>query len=318
MQLIKPLIKITLSAAMVAIVVHAFDVKGVAAHFMKVDVGTLVLVVAIALGIALLHTLRWMAVIDATGHRLTFKTALRLVLIGHFFNQALPSSVGGDAMRVWCAYRAGLVLSIAVKTVVVDRLLSLVSLLVLAAIGLPWLLDIVIDPVARWALSSVVLAGLAGAAAFLALARLPRFALRWRAVRALVDVAKLSRKVLSHLRYAVPVVGLSIMSFLGFAVIVYAIARAMQIDVTVRDCMLLVPPVILVTVIPVSIAGWGLREGAMVVAFGFINVPAGAAFAMSVLFGLTLAVASLPGSLLWWLSGYSAKTSTAARHPVVS
>ena len=318
MQLIKPLIKITLSAAMVAIVVHAFDVKGVAAHFMKVDVGTLVLVVAIALGIALLHTLRWMAVIDATGHRLTFKTALRLVLIGHFFNQALPSSVGGDAMRVWCAYRAGLVLSIAVKTVVVDRLLSLVSLLVLAAIGLPWLLDIVIDPVARWALSSVVLAGLAGAAAFLALARLPRFALRWRAVRALVDVAKLSRKVLSHLRYAVPVVGLSIMSFLGFAVIVYAIARAMQIDVTVRDCVLLVPPVILVTVIPVSIAGWGLREGAMVVAFGFINVPAGAAFAMSVLFGLTLAVASLPGSLLWWLSGYSAKTSTAARHPVVS
>ena len=318
MQLIKPLIKITLSAAMVAIVVHAFDVKGVAAHFMKVDVGTLVLVVAIALGIALLHTLRWMAVIDATGHRLTFKTALRLVLIGHFFNQALPSSVGGDAMRVWCAYRAGLVLSIAVKTVVVDRLLSLVSLLVLAAIGLPWLLDVVIDPVARWALSSVVLAGLAGAAAFLALARLPRFALRWRAVRALVDVAKLSRKVLSHLRYAVPVVGLSIMSFLGFAVIVFAIARAMQIDVTVRDCVLLVPPVILVTVIPVSIAGWGLREGAMVVAFGFINVPAGAAFAMSVLFGLTLAVASLPGSLLWWLSGYSAKTSTAARHPVVS
>ena len=318
MQLIKPLIKITLSAAMVAIVVHAFDVKGVAAHFMKVDVGTLVLVVAIALGIALLHTLRWMAVIDATGHRLTFKTALRLVLIGHFFNQALPSSVGGDAMRVWCAYRAGLVLSIAVKTVVVDRLLSLVSLLVLAAIGLPWLLDVVIDPVARWALSSVVLAGLAGAAAFLALAKLPRFALRWRAVRALVDVAKLSRKVLSHLRYAVPVVGLSIMSFLGFAVIVFAIARAMQIDVTVRDCVLLVPPVILVTVIPVSIAGWGLREGAMVVAFGFINVPAGAAFAMSVLFGLTLAVASLPGSLLWWLSGYSAKTSTAARHPVVS
>jgi len=318
MQLIKPLIKITLSAAMVAIVVHAFDVKGVAAHFMKVDVGTLVLVVAIALGIALLHTLRWMAVIDATGHRLTFKTALRLVLIGHFFNQALPSSVGGDAMRVWCAYRAGLVLSIAVKTVVVDRLLSLVSLLVLAAIGLPWLLDIVIDPVARWALSSVVLAGLAGAAAFLALARLPRFALRWRAVRALVDVAKLSRKVLSHLRYAVPVVGLSIMSFLGFAVIVFAIARAMQIDVTVRDCVLLVPPVILVTVIPVSIAGWGLREGAMVVAFGFINVPAGAAFAMSVLFGLTLAVASLPGSLLWWLSSYSAKASTAARHPVVS
>ena len=63
------------------------------------------------------------------------------------------------------------------------------------------------------------------------------------------------------------------------------------------------------TVVPVSIAGWGVREGAMVVAFGFINVPAGAAFAVSVLFGLTLAAASLPGSLFWWLSGYSCATS---------
>ena len=56
----------------------------------------------------------------------------------------------------------------------------------------------------------------------------------------------------------------------------------------------------------------------MVVAFGFINVPAGAAFAISVLFGLTLAVASLPGSLLWWLSGYSSKTATNTRSPIIS
>jgi hypothetical protein len=49
----------------------------------------------------------------------------------------------------------------------------------------------------------------------------------------------------------------------------------------------------------------------MVVAFGFIHVPAGAAFAVSVLFGLTLAAASLPGALLWWLSGYSVKNISA-------
>jgi hypothetical protein len=81
----------------------------------------------------------------------------------------------------------------------------------------------------------------------------------------------------------------------------------MQLEVSLRDCILLVPPVILVTVVPISIAGWGVREGAMVVAFGFINVPASAAFAVSVLFGLTLAAASLPGALLWWLSGYSVR-----------
>jgi hypothetical protein len=85
----------------------------------------------------------------------------------------------------------------------------------------------------------------------------------------------------------------------------------MQLEVSLRDCILLVPPVILVTVVPISIAGWGVREGAMVVAFGFIGVPANAAFAVSVLFGLTLAAASLPGSLLWWMSRYSVRNAAA-------
>jgi uncharacterized membrane protein YbhN (UPF0104 family) len=130
-------------------------------------------------------------------------------------------------------------------------------------------------------------------------------------MRALLDLAALARKVVFNPRYALPALLLSVLSFVGFAVIVYCLARAMQLDVRLLDCILLVPPVILVTVVPISIAGWGVREGAMVVAFGFIGVPASAAFAVSVLFGLTLAAASLPGSLIWWLSGYSVRNVAA-------
>lgn len=307
MRIVKLLLKIALSLVLIAIVVRAFDVRGVAAQFMKVDAATLLLAIGVVLAIALLHTGRWLAVIGASNHRLGFRTALQVVLIGHFFNQVLPSSVGGDAMRVWCAYRAGLGFGIAAATVIIDRLLTLVSLLLLTAAGLPWLFDIVADPLARWALVTVIGTGLAGFAAFLAIVRLPRFALRWRALHSLLDLAALARRVIFHARYALPVILLSVVSFAGFAFIVFCIARAMQLDVTLLDCVLLVPPVILITVVPVSIAGWGVREGAMVVAFGFLNVPASAAFAVSVLFGLTLAVASLPGSLFWWLGGYSAK-----------
>jgi glycosyltransferase 2 family protein len=130
-------------------------------------------------------------------------------------------------------------------------------------------------------------------------------------VRALLAVSALARNVIFSARYGLPAVLLSVASFVGFAVIVDCLARAMQLDITLLDCILLVPPVILVTVVPISIAGWGVREGAMVVAFGFVNVPASAAFAVSVLFGLTLAAASLPGALLWWLSGYSVRNIAA-------
>lgn len=311
MRILKPLLKIAVSLALIAIVFHAFDVKGVASYVAMVDGATLLLATVIALSIVLLHTLRWLAVIKANGTQLGFKTALQLVLIGHFFNQALPSSVGGDAVRVWCAYRAGLNLSAAANTVIIDRALTLCSLLLLTAAGLPWLFEIITDPAARWALSAVIFSGVAGFGVLLALRRLPQFIAHWRVVRVLLGLAALARKVMSRARYALPVILLSVLSFIAFALIVYCIAHAMQLDVTLRDCVLLVPPVILITIVPVSIAGWGVREGAMVVAFGFINVPASAAFAVSILFGLTLAAASLPGSLLWWSSGYSARTVAA-------
>jgi uncharacterized membrane protein YbhN (UPF0104 family) len=318
MNIVKLLLKVAISLVLIAIVLRAFDVRGVVSHFAKVDAMTLLLVIAIALSMAVLHTGRWLAIVRANGTRLRFKTALQLVLIGHFFNQALPSSVGGDALRIWCAHRAGLSLGAAANTVIIDRALALFSLLLLSAAGLPWLFDIVADPVARWALSTVIFAGMTGFGAFLALRRLPRTVARWRAVRALLALAALARNVMSSARFALPAILLSVLSLIGFAIIVYCLAHAMQLDITLRDCILLVPPVFLVSAVPVSIAGWGVREGAMVVAFGFINVPASAAFAVSVLFGLTLAAASLPGSLLWWLGGYSVRNiaaNTAAIEP---
>lgn len=308
MKVLKPLLKLAISLALIAIVLRAFDVRGVSSYLTRVDAATLVLVVAIALAVAPLHAARWLAVLHANGSRLSFKTALQIVLIGHFFNQALPSSVGGDAVRVWCAYRAGVPFRAGLNTVLIDRAYSLFALLLLTACGLPWLFDLVGDAAARWALSTVVVAGMAGFAAFLALRGLPRIVTRLRLVRALLALSQLGRNVMSAWRPALVTLLASMVSFSAFALIVYLLARAMQLDASLAACLLLVPPVVLVSVLPISIAGWGVREGAMVVAFGFISVPANGAFAVSVMFGLTIAAASLPGALFWWMSGYSLRS----------
>lgn len=303
-RIAKPLLKLAASVLLIALVIHAFDVRGIARQLLQVDAGTLILAVMIALALAPLHTARWMIVIDASRSRLDFGKALQIVLIGYFFNQTLPSSVGGDALRVWCAHRAGLSLAHAANTVVVDRLLTLVALLIVTAAGLPWLLDMIADPSARWGLTVIIAAGLAASYLFAALRRFPEFMGRWRIFRAFARLNSLTRTVLFTPRFSVPVLGLSAIGYGVFAFIVFILARAMHLEVTLAQCLLLVPPVILVTVLPISVAGWGVREGAMVVAFGFIHVPATAAFAISVLFGVVLALASLPGSLVWWLGRY--------------
>jgi uncharacterized membrane protein YbhN (UPF0104 family) len=69
--------------------------------------------------------------------------------------------------------------------------------------------------------------------------------------------------------------------------------------VTLVDCLVLVPPVILVATLPISIAGWGAREVAMVTVFGLIGVPSAQATALSVLFGVATLATALPGGLFW-------------------
>jgi len=62
---------------------------------------------------------------------------------------------------------------------------------------------------------------------------------------------------------------------------------------------MVVPPVAFIQLLPVSLAGWGVREMALVVALGSFGVPAEAALAISVMMGFCLILIGLPGGLIW-------------------
>ena len=57
-------------------------------------------------------------------------------------------------------------------------------------------------------------------------------------------------------------------------------------------------PVVLVTVVPISIAGWGVREGAMIAAFGYAGLPTSDGLIVSLLFGAGYLVLGAAGGLV--------------------
>jgi glycosyltransferase 2 family protein len=73
-------------------------------------------------------------------------------------------------------------------------------------------------------------------------------------------------------------------------------------------------PVLLVATIPLSIAGWGTRETAMVLAFGYAGLPETDGLIVSVLLGITTFAAGLPGGVIWILD--HGKRVREARQPV--
>ena len=242
---------------------------------------------------------RWCHIMRAIGGELRYRSAVAAVMVGLFFNQGLPSSLGGDAVRVWRLHGAGTPLRISVRSVLVDRLIGLISLAILAAVGLPML-------VAR--LGYTPLAGLAtllAAAGILGPALLmwigPRLAcfVPDRLGRIIVELsadlwAVFARPVV--LRNVMgPALATHALSLLGILIL----AKNLGLDFDSWDAVALVPPVLIVSVLPISLAGWGVREGAMVAFLGAAGFAGPEPFALSILMGLLLLAGGLVGGVVW-------------------
>lgn len=298
-------IKFAVSAALVWFLLDKAGVSEAMQRLGAVSVPHVFLSALVALVQVGFAGLRWRAVLRAIDAVLGYWKLVQLLLIGIFFSQVLPSSVGGDAVRIYKCHKSGLKLSAAINGVMLERLVTVVALIVLVLAMQPWFLERV-DPanaaLLLWGLALAAAALLAGLVFLMMLDRLPEGYRRYRLVRAVGYLAADTRRLFLVPRALVPAMAWAVIGHANIALAVWILALGLRLDVTFIDCLTLIPLVILATTVPISIAGWGVREGAMVAAFGFVGVPADAALALSLLFGLLGLAVALPGGVIWALT----------------
>ena len=66
-----------------------------------------------------------------------------------------------------------------------------------------------------------------------------------------------------------------------------------------EQTLLLIPPIALITMLPISIAGWGVREATMMVAFGYAGLAQTDGTVVSILFGAVYFIVGGLGGLVW-------------------
>ena len=299
-------LKFLVSGLLIWFLLANVDLDAAKERVLGIAPGMVALATAIFLVQLVIGTLRWQAVLDAIGAPLPFARAVGFFFIGAFFSQTLPSSVGGDAVRIYKTWRAGLTLRGAVNGVMLERIAAIVALVALVAATQPFFLPRVGEDTAGWIGSAVALsvaATVAGMVALLVLDRLPASLRGWRLVRGLAQLGADARKVFLAPRAAGKALGLGVAGHVNLTLGVYVLALGLKLEVTWVDCIVLFPPALLITTLPISIAGWGVREGAMVAMFALVGVPTDGALVLSILFGLLDALISLPGGVLWVLSG---------------
>lgn len=245
---------------------------------------------------------RWQLVLRALNASLPYRQACEIFCIGNFFGQVLPGAVGGDAVRMWKTHRAGLSLTTSVNSVALERVATVFGLVLLVAASQPLLQDRLAGRFPTWVFPGLTAAGLAGILVLCLLDRFPLSLRRWAVVRIVAQLAGDSRRLFFRPGKALTTLLVVIFGHINLALVVYALALGLGIDVTAVDCLVLVPPVILIATLPISMAGWGPREMAMITAFGFIGVSKEHATALSVLFGASTILIALPGGFFWLLS----------------
>jgi uncharacterized membrane protein YbhN (UPF0104 family) len=245
--------------------------------------------------------LRWQMVVKALGARLGFVKATAVFEIGLFFGLLLPGAIAGDMVRMWTVHRAGLPMAAAINSVILERLAALMALVALVTASEPLLAARVPHAAGLWVFPALTALGIAGAGSMMLLDRLPAALLRRRLLRGLVRLASDTRLLYLKPRNCLPVIAVALLGHLNLGLGAYALARGLSIDISMLDCVILFMPAVLVSMLPITIAGWGAREATLVVLFGFVGVPAAQALALSVLYGLSSMLIALPGGLLWFV-----------------
>ncbi|HKH00501.1 MAG TPA: lysylphosphatidylglycerol synthase transmembrane domain-containing protein [Bradyrhizobium sp.] len=311
-QILLSTVKVLISAALLYLALRNVNLPQLASRISLASLGW----IGLAIGLTFLQifagVLRWREIGAQCGAPLATRQAMRFNLIGTFFNQTLPSSIGGDAVRLWLVARGGAGWRAATYSIFVDRAIGLIALAIVVVASLPWSYSLISNPAGRSALLFVDLLALAGGLGFLVLGRLRWLWLnRWWGTHHIHACAVIANRVIFSRRHGPIVAVLSITVHVLAVVIAWCVVQSIAAPVSFDQVFQLIPPVMLITMLPISIAGWGVREATMGLAFGYAGLVTSEGVNVSLLFGAVSFIVGAFGGLVWIFSAEKAEKDAA-------
>jgi len=251
-----------------------------------------------------LSSWRWRVLAKPLGFQGSILRFARIYFIGMFFNLFFPTSVGGDGIRAWYLDNGTGRLPKAVVAVLADRVCGLSILLLIAcagAIAYPYALPSEI----RW-----IIWGTAGSlpACLLLFAALSKWFLapRWLPL-GLSNVQKFALVIQSYRRSPGLLrksLALSIVVQVGNVLLVWLLGMALCLPIPAVYYCIFVPMVSLLTVIPISLNGMGVREAGTALFLQPLGISGEAAICLAVVWFSVCTVASMFGGLIYFTGLY--------------
>jgi glycosyltransferase 2 family protein len=305
-----PVLKIAVSSALLYWLLHGTDMARLWAYARKASIGWLALALALYLLQLLVSAWRWELLLRAQHIGVGWPSLVASYLVANFFNNFLPSNIGGDVVRIRdSAVHTGSK-TLATTVVLFDRGIGLMGLVLVAAVGastvagsgrfpipgLPWMLWIGLLGAAAVAAPVVMLPDGVGRL----LQPLRFFHAEWVGTR----IANFTGALDRFRQRPSSLVGCFGGAILVQALLVgfyLAIVQSMHIPVTARHLAIIVPISFIVQMLPVSVNGFGVREWTFTVFFARLGVanPRESAVVVSFMGAALMLLFSLSGAVVY-------------------
>jgi uncharacterized membrane protein YbhN (UPF0104 family) len=307
--------RVVVSLGLLYLALRGINFAAIQSRLSQINLLWIGFAVAVTIFQIFLGALRWREISDLCHAPLGDLKAFRYNMIGSFFNQTLPSSIGGDAVRLWLVQRTGAGWRAATYSILTDRAVGLIALALIIVASLPWSYGMIGDAKGRLALVFVDFAALAGGLGFLLLGRLHWAWLKiWWPTRHIHACSVIANEVIFSRRSGAKIAPLSLSIHVLAVVIAWCCVRSIAAPGSFEQLFMLTPPIMLITMMPISIAGWGVREATMMVAFGYAGLAQSDGTVVSILFGAVYFIVGAIGGLVWIFSAEKA----AATEPIAS
>lgn len=287
------------SFALITYLIQRVGISGLRASFQTPSLVSIMASCVLLTAYFSINSVRWIIILRALGFRLAMRDVLQIALLSQFFSQLLPSSLGTDILRMWLSTKAGLPIAVSINSVLLERITYLAGLSIIVGVIFPYCFGAHFP---LWysqsfvvlAILAVVVAGLLAIMDKMPFAWLPR-SMAKHICRLSADSRGLYRSA-GSLLYGFVVL---LAGQVAFSSTLMVLGPEFGIDIDPVDYLAIGPVVVLLSAIPVSIAGWGVRELALVVLLTSLGADSPQVLQLSLAVGLLSLVASIPGALMW-------------------
>jgi glycosyltransferase 2 family protein len=270
---------------------------------------------------------RWQLLLSAQDVQMPTRTLMGSFLVAAFFNNFLPSNIGGDVIRIGDTARAAGSKTLATTVVLVDRGLGLMALVLVAALGAS--AGVRIHPAAAapilpvWLWAGFLVGAVASAPAVLApdgfgrlLQPLTVFHPEWVGDRIEKLTGALAR-FRSQPGALAGCFGGAVFVQATMVVFYFAVAYALHLDIGLADLAVVVPVSFVVQMLPVSLNGFGVREATFSFYFSKIGHPIESALLLSLVAQALVMLFSLIGAGVYvWRSHHHTLPADADIRPL--